>query len=46
MSKQNITRDIKIKNKLTVTGGAEGRDNGKKRKGHQGTCIKDKAKVG
>ena len=38
-SKQNLTRDIEIKNKLTVTraGG-----NGEKRgKGCQGTCTKD-----
>ena len=27
-SKQNITRDIKIKNQLTVTRGEVGRDNG------------------
>ena len=39
-TKQNITRDIEIKNKLAVT--REGKDNGVKwRKGHQGTCIKD-----
>ena len=39
-NKQNITRDIEIKNKLAVT--REGKDNGVKwRKGHQGTCIKD-----
>ena len=40
--KQNITRDIEIKNKLTVTRGWRERDNGgNKGKGHQGTCIKD-----
>ena len=33
---------MKIKNKMTVTRREGGRDNGvKKRKGHQGTCIKD-----
>ena len=36
--KQNITRDIDKKNKLTVTRGDNG---GRKVKGHQGTCIKD-----
>ena len=41
-SKQNITRDMEIKNKLTVTRGCEERGNGgKKGKCHQGTCIKD-----
>ena len=41
-SKHNITRDIEIKNKRTVTrGGVEGDNGGKKGKGHQGTCIKD-----
>ena len=30
-NKQNITRDIEIKNKLTVTRGEEGRDNGGER---------------
>ena len=41
-SKQNITRDIEIKIKLTVTRGEVGGDNGGKMgKGHQGTCIKD-----
>ena len=40
-SKQNITRDIAIKNKLTVCRGkGEGRMGGKE-KGGQGTCIKD-----
>ena len=35
-NKQNITRDIEIKNKLTVTRGEVRRDNeGKKRKGFQ-----------
>ena len=38
ISKSNITRDIEIKNKLTVTR----RNNGKKRgESHQGTSIKD-----
>ena len=37
-----ITRDMEIKNNLTVTRGEVGGDNGGKRgKGHQGTCIKD-----
>ena len=41
-SKQNITRDIEIKNNLTVTSGEGGEDIGrKKEKGDQGTCIKD-----
>ena len=41
-SKQNITRDIEIKNKWTTTRGERGGYNGEKtRKGHQGTCIKD-----
>ena len=41
-SKQNITRDTEIKNKLTVTRGEVGEDNGRKgEKGHQVTCIKD-----
>ena len=41
-SKQNRTRDMEIKNKLTATRGMGERDNGgKKGKGHQGTCIKD-----
>ena len=41
-SKQNITRDTEIKNKLTVTRGKRGENNGGKNgKGHQGTCIKD-----
>ena len=41
-NKQSITRDIEIKNKLTVTSRERGGNNGgKKRKGHQGTCIKD-----
>ena len=40
-SKQNITRDIEIKNKLTLTRGEVGEDNGGKRgKGYQRTCIK------
>ena len=41
-SKQNITRDIEIKNKLTVTRGAGERDNGGKQgQDNQGTGIKD-----
>ena len=41
-SKQNITRGIDIKNKLTVTRGDVGRNNGGKRgKGCQGTFLKD-----
>ena len=41
-NQQNITRDIEIKNKLTVTRGEGGGDNGgRKGKGHQGTCIMD-----
>ena len=37
-----MTRDVEIKNKLTVTRGVWGEDNGgQKGKGHQGTCIKD-----
>ena len=47
---QNITRDIEINNKLTVTRGeGSGNYGGIKRKGHQGTCLKDtwtKPKVG
>ena len=40
-SKQHRTRDIEIKNKLTVTRGEEGGgDNGRKKgKGHQGTRV-------
>ena len=39
---QNRTRDIEIKNKLTVTRGEwDGDNGGKKQKGHQGPCIKD-----
>ena len=51
-SKQKITRDIEIRNKLTVTRGEEtkGLTGERKRgKGRQGTCIKDlwtKPKVG
>ena len=49
-SKQNITRDTEIKNKLTATRGKVGGDNGEKgEKGCQGTCIKNpwtKPKVG
>ena len=41
-SKQNITRDIEIKNKLTVTIGEVGGDNGAKRgKGFSGTTVKE-----
>ena len=49
-SKQNTTRDIEIKNKLTVTRGEVGGNNWEKRgKGRRRTCIKDtwtKSKVG
>ena len=39
---QNRTRDIEIKNKLTVTRAEWRGDNGRKKgKGHQGTYIKD-----
>ena len=42
-AKQNITRGIKIKNKLIVTRRDVGEDNvGDSGKGHQGTCIKDR----
>ena len=41
-SKQNITRNTEIKNKLTVARGKEGRAlGGGKGKGHQGKCLKD-----
>ena len=40
-SKQNITRDIEIKNNLTVTRGEVGGDNGVKGEGFSGTTIKD-----
>ena len=40
-SKQNISRDIEIKNKLTVTKGARGEDNGGEGEGFSGTTIKD-----
>ena len=41
-SKQNITRNTEIKNKLTVTRGeGQGDNRGKKGKGHKGTGIKD-----
>ena len=40
-NKQNITRDIEIKNKLRVTRGESGGDWGTRGKGCQGTCIKD-----
>ena len=51
-SKQNLTRDIEIKNKLTVTRGEVGGDNaggGGQGEGFSGTTIKDtwtKPKVG
>ena len=42
ISKQNVARDIEIKNKLTVNRGEGKRDNqGNQGKVHQGTCIKD-----
>ena len=49
MSKQNITRDIEIKNNLTVTRGEVGGDNGRKdervfRNNYKGHV--DKTKVG
>ena len=41
-SKQNITRDIEIKNKLTATRGeGDGDNGGKKGDGLSETCIKD-----
>ena len=41
-SKQNGTRDMEIKNKLTATRGEGEGDNGRKKgKGCQRTCIKD-----
>ena len=41
-SKQNITRDIEVKNKLTGTREEVGGDNGgEKGKVNQGTCMKD-----
>ena len=41
-SKQNITRDIDIKNKLTVARGEVREDNGgERREGCQGPSIKD-----
>ena len=44
-NKQNVTRDIEIKNKLTVTreevGGDNGWGAGGEGKGHHGKCIKD-----
>ena len=40
-SKQNITRDIENKNKLTVTRGEVGGDNGGKGEGFSGTSMKD-----
>ena len=40
-SKQNRSKDIEIKNKMTVTRGkAEGENGGTKGDGHQGTYIK------
>ena len=41
MSKQNITRDIEIKNKLTVIREEVGENNGGGREKGQETCIKD-----
>ena len=42
VSKQNITRDIEIENKLTVTRGEMGGNNaGKREKGFSGKSIKD-----
>ena len=42
ISKQNRTRDMEIKNELTVTrGDGGGGKQGKQGKGNQGTCIKD-----
>ena len=40
-SKQNITRDIEIKNNLTVTRGGRGIAGKKGEGSSQGTCIKD-----
>ena len=40
-SKQNVTRDIEIKNSLTVTRGEVGGDNGGKGEEFSGTTIKD-----
>ena len=40
-SRQNITTDIEIKNKGTVTRGEVGGDNGEKGEGFSGTTIKD-----
>ena len=41
-SKENITRDIEMKNKLRITRGEMGGDNrGKRGKGCQGTCVKN-----
>ena len=41
-NKENITRDIEIKNNLTVTRGVRGGDNGGKGgEGFSRTCIKD-----
>ena len=40
-SKENITRDIEIKNNLAVTRGEVGGDNGGKGEGFSGTTIKD-----
>ena len=41
-SRQNITRDVEIEKKLTVTRGKVERANGReRRKGCQGTSIKD-----
>ena len=49
MSKQNITRDTEIKNKLTVARGEGGGDNGGKGEGSSRNMYKgpmDKAKEG
>ena len=45
-SKQNITRDIEIKNKLTITRGELGGDNGRKvfRNNYKGQMDKTKGK--
>ena len=41
-SKQNKNRDVEINNKLTVTRREREGVMGKKGKGHQRTCVKDK----
>ena len=40
-ARKNITRDIKIKNNLTVNRGVVGEDNGEEGRGFSGTTIKD-----